>query len=197
MRIVNALQHHARELAELINLAGEGIPFFLWQSMRENGQSELDVGERRAARNEGSFSFRHARVCLQPEREELVAAMSLAYRLPDQIDLAKLSDYPLVVRPLVELESRVAGSWYINALATFEPYRGRGMAKALLADAIAQARANHCEYCSLIVSSKNKAALALYRAMGFDPIDALVAEALPEAEPLGDWLLMSRKIIQH
>ncbi len=174
-------------------MAGEGIPYFLWQGMREGEESLLDVGERRA-RGEGSFSFRHARVCLLEER---LAAMCLAYRLPNHMDLQKLGDFPSVVRPLVELESQAPGSWYINAVATFEKYRARGAAKALLADAFQQAKQRGCSYCSLIVSSENKPAHALYCALGFDPLATLPSEPLPGKASFGEWLLMVRKITTH
>ena len=34
----------AGELAELINLAGEGIPAYIWSQMAEPGQTPLEVG---------------------------------------------------------------------------------------------------------------------------------------------------------
>ena len=45
-----ATKEHAPALAYLINLAGEGIPAYLWQSQAKNGESPLEVGIRRAAR---------------------------------------------------------------------------------------------------------------------------------------------------
>jgi hypothetical protein len=47
-------------LAELVNHAGEGMPLYLWGKMAEPGESAWDVGRRRAAREEGSFSYRNA-----------------------------------------------------------------------------------------------------------------------------------------
>ncbi|HEX6094114.1 MAG TPA: hypothetical protein VFZ07_12215, partial [Dongiaceae bacterium] len=47
-------------LAELVNYAGEGLPLYLWGKMAAAGESAWDVGRRRAARDEGSFSYRNA-----------------------------------------------------------------------------------------------------------------------------------------
>ncbi len=111
MAITNARLEHARDLAYLINLAGEGIPEYLWNGMAIAGQSALDVGAQRAARNEGNFSYRNARVCCDGDA---LQGMVLAYRQPDPYDTGNLDDYPAPVRPLVELEAQAPGSWYIN-----------------------------------------------------------------------------------
>ena len=50
MEIRNASRENAGDLAYLINLAGEGIPEYLWQGMVEGGESALDVGARRATK---------------------------------------------------------------------------------------------------------------------------------------------------
>jgi len=194
MQIENARQSQARDLAALINLAGEGIPFYLWRNMREHGESELDVGARRAANSEGSFSYRHVRVCMQGDA---LMAMLLAYRLPASFDLAKLNDFPEVVRPLVRLESAVPQSWYINAVASFTQFRGRGAAKALLYDAFEQGLKNRCTQCSLIVSSLNQPAYSLYSKLGFELVSALPSVPLPEQEPMGEWLLLARQLAVH
>jgi hypothetical protein len=40
----------ARDLARLIDRAGEGIPMYLWSRAAEPGQDPLEVGTARAAR---------------------------------------------------------------------------------------------------------------------------------------------------
>ncbi len=52
-------------LAELVNYAGEGMPLYLWSQMAEPGQAAWDVGHGRAAREEGSFSYRNATIIEQ------------------------------------------------------------------------------------------------------------------------------------
>ncbi len=47
----------AKQLAELINFAGEGLPHFFWSRMAEPGQDAWEIGAARAAREHGSFSY--------------------------------------------------------------------------------------------------------------------------------------------
>ncbi|MDN3718973.1 hypothetical protein QW131_06505 [Roseibium salinum] len=42
-------------LARLVNYAGEGLPLYLWDKMAPEGKGPWEVGEQRAAREEGSF----------------------------------------------------------------------------------------------------------------------------------------------
>lgn len=62
MIIQRALKENATDLAFLINLAGEGIPRYLWSEMAEDGQDPMEVGRSRASREEGGFSYTNARV---------------------------------------------------------------------------------------------------------------------------------------
>lgn len=52
----------ADALAQLVNLAGEGLPLHLWERMAAPGQSPWDVGRARARRDTGGFSWRNATV---------------------------------------------------------------------------------------------------------------------------------------
>ena len=55
-----ATPEDAAALAELIDLAGEGLPLYLWERMAEPGETAWDVGRRRARRESGAFSYRNA-----------------------------------------------------------------------------------------------------------------------------------------
>jgi hypothetical protein len=57
-----AIIDDATVLAELVNYAGEGMPLYLWGQIAEPGETAWDVGRRRAAREEGSFSYRNATI---------------------------------------------------------------------------------------------------------------------------------------
>jgi len=191
MNIVAAEKHQAPELAYLINLAGEGIPEFLWSSMIEGDVSAMDVGAMRAAREEGGFSYRNARVCLHDAKP---SGMIISYRQPEVYDLGDLDEYPAVVRPLVELEAKAPGSWYVNAIATFEDYRGRGIAQALLQEAEVLAKGVDCDNMSLIVASENKQAKRLYQYLEYRVVSTLPVVDYPGSLHGGDWELMIKSI---
>jgi GNAT superfamily N-acetyltransferase len=85
----------------------------------------------RAARETGSFSFNSAWLA---EVDGAVAACLLGY--PAEDEPSPISpDTPPVCVPLLELEALAPGSWYLNVLATYDSFRGKGCGSALLATA--------------------------------------------------------------
>jgi ribosomal protein S18 acetylase RimI-like enzyme len=191
LKIEAAQKEQAKQLAFLINLAGEGIPEYLWQGMAENGELPLDVGARRAAREEGGFSYRNARICT--DNGELLG-MIISYRQPQPYDVGDISEYPEIVRPLVLLEAEEPGSWYINAIATFEQYRGRGVARKLLQEAEDLAALENCSKMSLIVASENARAGGLYEYLGYRRTASLPVVPYPGCLHGGQWDLMVKEL---
>ena len=191
MEIANATREDAAQLAYLINLAGEGIPEFLWQGMIEGTESPLEVGAKRAAREEGGFSYRNAKVIRQ---EGKVAGMIISYQLDDPYKTGDLSEYPDVVRPLIELEAQAPGSWYINALATSEQFRGLGIASILLQDAEQQARAQGVSSMSIIVASENPSAKKLYLNQGYQLQTSRAVVEYPNCIHGGNWELLTKNL---
>ena len=66
------------------------------------------------------------------EVDGAVGACLLGYaaeETPGPID----PDTPPIFVPLLELEAMAPGSWYLNVLATYDSFRGRGIGSALLA----------------------------------------------------------------
>src|SRR5688500_19954114 len=70
----------AGELAELVNMAGEGMPLYLWTGMAGPGQDPWEVGRQRAQRESGSFSYRNATML---EVHGDVVGCLIGYKLPD------------------------------------------------------------------------------------------------------------------
>jgi ribosomal protein S18 acetylase RimI-like enzyme len=182
-----ARQQDAAPLARLIDIAGEGIPTYLWAQAAEAGETALEVGVRRAAREEGGFSYRNAFV---DEVEGQVAGMLLGYRQPDPYDPGDLSDLPAVVRPMVELEALAPGSWYVNALAVFPAFRGRGLGSGLLALAVRLAGESGARALSVIVAAENAPARALYERNGYRAAARRPVVAFSGFAHGGDWMLM-------
>jgi ribosomal protein S18 acetylase RimI-like enzyme len=154
----------AEALAALVNIAGEGLPLYLWTRMAGAGESPWQVGRQRAQRERGSFSYRNAIV-----REEggAVAACLMGYPLRDTTSPLDTAETPPMFVPLQELEHLAMGTWYINVLASFPDFRGRGFGTALLGIAADQAASNRCHGLSLIVSNANRGALRLYERSGY------------------------------
>jgi ribosomal protein S18 acetylase RimI-like enzyme len=150
----------AADLARLADLAGEGLPAYLWAKLAEPGEDAFAVGARRVARDEGSFSWRNAVVA---EIGGAVAGLLVTYRVGDAPE--PLDDLPPIARPLQELENRALGTHYVNILAVYPGFRRRGIACLLLAEA--DARGADARGVSLIVADRNAPARRLYAACGF------------------------------
>jgi ribosomal protein S18 acetylase RimI-like enzyme len=186
-----AVKADASALAVLVDIAGEGLPAHLWSTLRAPGQSILEVGRERAARETGGFSYRNAVVA---EVEGEIAACLVGYRLDDPYDLGNLDEMPELVRPLVLLEASAPGSWYVNVLATFPEFRRKGLGTALLAIAEDKAREDGAPALSVIVAGENEPAARLYEAAGYRPLAAEPIFAFPGCPHGGDWVLMVKPL---
>jgi ribosomal protein S18 acetylase RimI-like enzyme len=181
----------AAALAVLVDIAGEGLPAYLWSTLKTPGQSILEVGRERAARETGGFSYRNAVVA---EVGGEIAACLVGYRLDDPYDLSGLEQVPPLVRPLVLLEAKAPGSWYVNVLATFPEFRRRGLGMALLGIAEQKAREAGAPPLSVIVAGENERAARLYKAAGYQISAAEPIFAYPGCPHGGDWVLMVKTL---
>ncbi len=150
-------------LAQLVNDAGEGLPLHLWGKIATAGQSGWDVGKERAAREEGSFSYRNAKVI---EFGGKAAGTLIDYGIPDDPEPVP-PDMPAMFVPLQELENLAPGTWYVNVVAVLPQYRGLGLGSHLLAFAEATATQLGKSGMSLIVADNNTGARRLYERQGY------------------------------
>ena len=186
-----AVKADAPSLARLMDIAGEGIPSYLWAQSATESDTPLDVGARQAAREEGGFSYRNAYVL---ETGGVVAGMLLGYRQPRLYPEVNLAQVPAVVRPLIELEALAPGSWYAEALAVLPEYRGHGLGSNLLDLAEALARESGARQLSLVVASENEGAFRLYQRSGYRAIAQRPVIDYPGAAHGGAWMLMVHDI---
>jgi ribosomal protein S18 acetylase RimI-like enzyme len=181
----------AAALAVLVDIAGEGMPASFWRELKAPGQSALEFGRERARRDQGGFSWRHATVA---EIGDEIAASLVGYRLDDPYDLGGLDDLHAFVRPLVRLEARAPGSWYVNVLATFPEFRRRGIGARLLAIAEQKGREQGAPSLSVIVGGWNESAARLYTSAGYAALAREPAILFPGCPHQGDWVLMIKSL---
>lgn len=162
-----ATTEDAEAMAELVNFAGEGMPFYLWTDMAEPGESPWHVGQQRARRESGGFSYRHA--VLREDDDRVVAAL-IGYPLPDAPEPIDYDEMPAMFVPLQELENLAPGTWYVNVLAAYPEYRGKGYGSELLSIAEQLALDTNCSGLSIIVSDANTGARRLYERSGYQEI---------------------------
>ena len=182
----------APALAKLVNFAGEGMPLYLWEKMgRESGESAWEIGEQRAQRETGGFSYCNAVV---REENGAVVASLIGYGLSTELDPDRFDGMPPMFVPLQELEDSVPGTWYVNVLATFEEHRGKGFGKELLDIAEQLALAGGCTGLSLIVADANTGARRLYARNGYEEL-ATRPMVKEDWDGKGEsWVLMSRAL---
>ncbi len=178
----------AAALADLVNFAGEGLPFYLWSGMAAPGQSPWDVGRQRARRDEGGFSWHNAVVRVQAER---VVAALIGYALPD-LPQGCDDDMPAMFVPLQQLEDLAAGSWYVNVLAAYPDARGRGHGSALMAVAEQRAELEGCNGLSIIVSDANHGARRLYERCGYRERASRPMVKERWRNPGANWVLLTK-----
>lgn len=151
-------------MAELVNIAGEGLPLYLWGKMAGPGQSPWDIGRQRAIRDTGSFSYRNTVV---REEDGRVMAALMGYPLPDAPDPGVYDNLSPMFVPMQELEDLAAGTWYVNVVATFPGFRGKGYGSELLRIAERLARDAQRSGLSLVVADANHGARRLYERQGY------------------------------
>jgi ribosomal protein S18 acetylase RimI-like enzyme len=153
-----ATRDDASDLARLVDMAGEGLPSYLWSGMAEPGEDVWEVGRRRAERDEGAFSWRNATVAAVDGR---VAGCLIGYPIAAAVPE---DDLPPLFRPIQALENAAVKTWYVNVLATYPERRGQGVASALMAQAEGLGGAGGT---SLIVADRNTAARLFYERRGY------------------------------
>lgn len=163
MLIREATAKDAPHLVRFINMAADDLPLHFWQRSVGAGGDPWAYGQERAARETGNFSYRNAWLA---EQDGAVAACLLGYPAEDApADIAP--DTPAIFIPLLQLEALAPGSWYLNVLATYPPFRGQGCGSALLAHAETLARRSGFASISLITADTHTDARQLYAAKGY------------------------------
>ena len=129
----------------------------------EPGEAGWDVGRRRAAREEGSFSYRNATII---EHDGQCAGCLIGYAIPDNPEPVP-DDMPAMFTPLQELENLAPGTWYLNVLAVQPQFRGQGLGTRFLGLADETARVSGKRGISVIISDANIGARRLYERCGY------------------------------
>jgi ribosomal protein S18 acetylase RimI-like enzyme len=181
----------AGAMAEFVNMAGEGLPLYLWGRMAEAGESPWEVGRRRAQRESGGFSYLNA--VMLDEGEKSVACL-IGYPLPEKPELIDYATMPAMFVGMQELENLAPGTWYVNVLAALPEHRGKGYGARLLKLADDIAADAGLQGMSIIVADANHGARRLYERSGYREVArrAMVKEAW---ENRGEaWVLLTKTL---
>ena len=187
-----ATREDSRKIAELFRIASGGVAEYVWSTLAPEypGLTPLEIGARRYARDEGSFSYRN---CTVAELGGEVIGMLHAFPMEDEPEQEEASE-PIdpVLEPYARLE--VPGSYYISAMAVFPEHRGKGLGAQMLEIAKDKARGSACSEVSLLVFEQNKGAIKLYERNGFRVIDRALVVPHESIRYTGEVLLMTAPI---
>lgn len=188
-----ARRDDASAVVELFAIAGRGIPDYVWSLHAANGHGPRQIAIERVCREDANFSYRNV---LLAEREGEVVGMLLGYTLrePTPADVAALDTLPPVLRPMVALEQRAPGTFYINALAVREEHRGNGIGSKLLYKCRQKALGAHTARITVEVFEQNEGALRLYQRHGFRILDRCDVVRHPCHPYSGELLLMVQNL---
>lgn len=190
MLIRKAEASDAAHLVRFINMAADDLPMHFWRKSVGPEGDPIAYGMERAARATGSFSYSNAWLA---ETGSEVAACLLGY--PAEDEPAPIApDTPPVFVPLLELEALAPGSWYLNVLATYESFRGRGCGSALLAKAEDITRAGGRRVISLITADTHHEAQRLYAAKGYTEIARRPVVKGDWQVDATEWILMTKTL---
>lgn len=178
-------------MAELVNIAGEGMPVHLWTKIAAPGDSPWDIGQQRARRESGAFSYRNT---VLSEHDGEVAAALIGYPLAHDPEPVNYAELPKMFVPLQQLEDLVPGTWYVNVLATYPEYRGKGIGAGLLSIAEQLAADTGSSGLSIIVSDANTGARRLYERQGYEQ-QATLPMVKESWENAGEnWVLLEKRL---
>ncbi|OHC55857.1 MAG: hypothetical protein A3D16_17590 [Rhodobacterales bacterium RIFCSPHIGHO2_02_FULL_62_130] len=180
----------AAHLVRFINMAADDLPLHFWQKSVGPEGDPWAYGQERAARESGNFSYRNAWLA---ECDGEVAACLLGYQA--EAEPAPIApDTPAIFVPLLELEALAPGSWYLNVLATYDRFRGKGLGNALLAYAEDVAHRAGCGSISLITADTHPDALRLYTAKGYHEVARRAVAKGDWQVEASEWILLVKSI---
>ena len=183
-----AVKEDSADIARLFLISSDGLAEYIWSKIAEPGETALEAGTRRYAREGVAFSYEN---CLIAEKEGATIGMAHSFEEVEDPDAEPTSDP--VLKPFSELEDY--GSLYLSGLAVVEQHRNAGIGMALMEAVNQRAKDLSLPRISLIVFERNEGALRLYHRLGYRELGRrpLVPHSSLRYQD-GDVLLLAREI---
>ncbi len=123
-----------------------------------------------------------------------IAGALAGYVVSDPYRASDVAELPHVYGPMLELESRAVGAWYIMTLAVFPEFRNKGTGTAMLDKAAELAREAGRKKLAVMLVSSNRGAMRLYRRRGFVEVERRPYIPFPGSKDSGDWVLLMKEV---
>src|SRR5262245_57713013 len=153
----------ALHVAAFVDIAGHGIEMQEWRTGAGAGHSVF-AAARRAVLEDRGQPYHYSRAHMLEFEGDVAGGLIGGIVEARSSGSADTPDY---VRPLVDLETSVPGSWLLLVIATYPEYRGRGFGALLMEHARQCALRDGASEMSLVTEDTNLSALRLYLRHGF------------------------------
>lgn len=129
------------------------------------------------------YSDKFFKECLEPEKSLTVACIAM-------YDARPVGWIRCIYEPFPSRENEVYQQLYIQVIGILAPFRGLGLAKALLDTAVSQARRTSSEVRNVYahVWEQNEDALLWYQRQGFGQV-MLLPQYYRKLKPAGAWIV--------
>ena len=185
-----ARESDASDLACLFDIAARGNALWTWSTLREPGQSAIEVGRNRIRTNTAHPSY--YKNFTIAEIEGAVAGAFAGRLIPIPYHRGDAADLLETLAPYLALEAIAAGSWDLFVVAVYPEFRGRGLGSELLRHAEKIGRESGASRMSIIVEDANAGALRLYLRHGFAEWARRPYVPFPGSMDKGDWVLLGK-----
>lgn len=182
-----ATEADAPQLAELVNMAGHGLPLHVWTELAGPDEDPWALGRARQA-----GKAREGQIVVVDHGAGAVACLT-GYRI-GAAPVPVGPDVPALFRPLLELENAAPDSWYVNVLAVYPEARGEGLGSRLLAVAERIGRAEGASAMSVIVADDNPGARRLYERSGYAEAARRPCETDGWDGATREWVLLTKPL---
>jgi len=193
MRIRKATSQDARIIAELADMAAEGLEVADWRQKAGGQVDPLAVGQQVALDPKSHLYFENAYFA---EDDNQIQGMVLVRKIPEESleDIAPILEKEPEAIVLWELEQQITDHLAIEILAVYEDFRQKGLGQKLLDHAVQLTKDRGYEKLSLLAFEENQKAVPLYIRNGFEIMDR---RPIPEEFDIpytGDLVLMTKTI---
>lgn len=159
-----AVKEDSADIARLFLISSDGLAEYIWSKVAEPGETVIEAGTRRYAREGVAFSYEN---CLIAEQDGATVGMAHSFEMEEDPNAEPETDP--VLKPYSELEDY--GSLYLSGVAVNEQCRNAGIGMALMEAVNQRARDLSLPRVSLICFERNEGAMRLYKRLGFRELD--------------------------
>ena len=157
-----AIPDDAADIAQLINIAAEGMPAAFWTDMGVIGQDPLEIGRDRCRQTDTVFSWLRATMAIMDGE---VVGFSLNHLTADVPQNMDEGIHPMF-RPLMRLATGDQALKSVHAIAVYPKFRRKGVGREIVRHLESQS-----QMVGLITTNANSNGQAFCKAISYGIVD--------------------------